>query len=152
MQASPYAQYFNQDFENQPMNMQLAVALKKVANLVEEAKKAIETENYEERLQKIEHGTKIILLLTDSLIESDVPEIKSMVYNISKFYNIILKLFDEIDLKNDLAYADQAIESLNSMAETWQTIKMSEKAPNISPTDHTPPPTQSEHSTLEISA
>ena len=151
MQASPYSQYFNQNFENQPMNMQLALALKKTAHLVEDAKKAIKREDFESRLNKMEHATKIILLLKDSLIESDVAEIRSMVYSISKFYSIILKLFDQIDLKNDISYANQAISSLNDMAETWQNISTNAKTPK---TDYEMPipATQERHKSLEISA
>ncbi len=146
MQASPYSQYFSQNFENQPMNVQLAVALKKVASLVNDAKEAIKLEKYDMRLEKIEHATKIILLLKDSLIESKVPEIHSMVNSINQFYQMILKLFDQIDLKNDIAYADQAITSLTGMAETWQNIQQNTLTPQM------PTPEASHQVSIEISA
>lgn len=150
MQASPYSQYFNQNFENQPMNMQLALALRKTAYLVEDAKKAIRMEDFVTRLNKMEQATKIILLLKDSLIESDVPEIRSMVNNISKFYSIVLKLFNQIDLKNDISYANQAISSLNDMAETWQNIKTDTKMQK--PVHETMPLSLENHNSLEIFA
>jgi len=124
MYTVPYQQYTQQNFENQPLNIQVAMALRKAITLVGEAKRAMLDEKYDLRFEKIEHATKIIMLLNESFVESAVPEIETMRKNLTGFYQIILKLFDQIDLKNDPKYADQAIRSLSNMAQTWFELKV----------------------------
>ena len=120
MQYNPYAAkaYQQINVQNLSPGEQVARLLETAAKHIARARAHAEAKEFEQRFNATEDAMKIITGLQGCL--SADPQASAMRTTLENYYSGVVLILTRINVRNDPAACDAAIDSLRTMADTWR--------------------------------
>ena len=122
MAADKIASYANADYygkESMQKTRQIVLLYEGIIRFLEQAKKAMEDKDYEERFNLLQKASNVIVGLHSALDFDKGGEISG---TLSNFYsNLDLRIIN-LNRTNDVAECDEIIKEIKLMHEAWEKI------------------------------
>lgn len=141
MNTSPNAarHYFEKQILNSTPAERIVLLYDGAIRALNDAKKAITDKRIQDRCNAAQKAKEIIAHLADTL---DMNKGGDIARNLDRLYKHMLVRLLDIDFKNDIAAADEVINNLRPLRESWAKLALGQKQDAAQPTQGSTPPHQ----------
>ena len=120
--ASPFETYRTNHALSAPPGVRVALLLETAARHLQRAKDAIAEGDIQRRFEATSRATTILSGLCGCL-DRGLAEGREVIETLDAYYRRLIVTIAAIDLRNDPAVCDAAIESLRTMADCWREVQ-----------------------------